>query len=685
MRKSLYPRLAWQSLVNNRRFFVPYILALMGNAAAFYIMSALVNDPGVKDMVPGRANAYMYVESFMAIGMVVALIFSLIFVLYINSFLMKQRKKELGLYNILGMGKGHIAVVLFFETVYVGLAGIGGGLLAGILLHKLVTLLLYRMLSFSVPFGFSISWTAMGRTAGAFAALLALTLLENLAKVRASKPIELLHGGDVGEREPKTRWLLTLLGILTLGGGYYIAVKTSNGAEAIAMYFVAVILVIIGTYCLFTAVSIFILKALRANKKFYYQTRHFIGVSGMLYRMKQNAVGLANICILCTMVMVMVSGTLSLYLGTGDMIDQRYPGDINIHLRYGADPEAGEVPFDSAAMLALQTGFVESRGLTVTGARTCRELGFGAGLLSDGSYTTDRFAEGVQGSVVSITCVTEDYYRAATGESLNLAADEVAVYGMAGDELAVRWMVPDVGTELGVSTYRVVRHLEKNPRFSPMITQMVTVVVRDDAVLEDLYRNQKAAYGASTSDLMWYLYLDVDATEEELADLEQAYWSASSQAAFYDGTGSWQSCSWELRAAGERDGYAMAGGFLFLGIFLGFIFLMATVLIIYYKQISEGYEDKNRFEIMQKVGLSRGEVRSSIRSQILMVFFLPILVASIHILFDFNMVEKLLTLFYIQNSTITALCTLGTVLVFFAAYGAVYMLTARVYYKIVER
>ena len=684
MRKSLYPRLAWQSLVNNRRFFVPYILALMGNAAAFYIMSALVNDPGVKDMVPGRANAYMYVESFMAIGMVVALIFSLIFVLYINSFLMKQRKKELGLYNILGMGKGHIAVVLFFETVYVGLAGIGGGLLAGILLHKLVTLLLYRMLSFSVPFGFSISWTAMGRTAGAFAALLALTLLENLAKVRASKPIELLHGGDVGEREPKTRWLLTLLGILTLGGGYYIAVKTSNGAEAIAMYFVAVILVIIGTYCLFTAVSIFILKALRANKKFYYQTRHFIGVSGMLYRMKQNAVGLANICILCTMVMVMVSGTLSLYLGTGDMIDQRYPGDINIHLRYGADPEAGEVPFDSAAMLALQTGFVESRGLTVTGARTCRELGFGAGLLSDGSYTTDRFAEGVQGSVVSITCVTEDYYRAATGESLNLAADEVAVYGMAGDELAVRWMVPDVGTELGVSTYRVVRHLEKNPRFSPMITQMVTVVVRDDAVLEDLYRNQKAAYGASTSDLMWYLYLDVDATEEELAELEQAYWSASSQAEFYEGTGSWQSCSWELRAAGERDGYAMAGGFLFLGIFLGFIFLMATVLIIYYKQISEGYEDKNRFEIMQKVGLSRGEVRSSIRSQILMVFFLPILVASIHILFDFNMVEKLLTLFYIQNSTITALCTLGTVLVFFAAYGAVYMLTARVYYKIVD-
>ena len=685
MRKSLYPRLAWQSLVNNRRFFVPYILALMGNAAAFYIMSALVNDPGVKDMVPGRANAYMYVESFMAIGMVVALIFSLIFVLYINSFLMKQRKKELGLYNILGMGKGHIAVVLFFETVYVGLAGIGGGLLAGILLHKLVALLLYRMLSFSVPFGFSISWTAMGRTAGAFAALLALTLLENLAKVRASKPIELLHGGDVGEREPKTRWLLTLLGILTLGGGYYIAVKTSNGAEAIAMYFVAVILVIIGTYCLFTAVSIFILKALRANKKFYYQTRHFIGVSGMLYRMKQNAVGLANICILCTMVMVMISGTLSLYLGTGDMIDQQYPGDINIRLRYGADPEAGEDPFDSAAMLALQTGFVESRGLTVTGVRTCRELGFGAGLLSDGSYTTDRFAEGVQGSVVSITCVTEDYYRAATGESLNLAADEVAVYGMAGDELAVRWTVPDVGTELGVSTYRVVRHLEKNPRFSPMITQMVTVVVRDDAVLEDLYRNQKAAYGASTSDLMWYLYLDVDATEEKLAELEQAYWSASSQAEFYDGTGSWQSCSWELRAAGERDGYAMAGGFLFLGIFLGFIFLMATVLIIYYKQISEGYEDKNRFEIMQKVGLSRGEVRSSIRSQILMVFFLPILVASIHILFDFNMVEKLLTLFYIQNSTITALCTLGTVLVFFAAYGAVYMLTARVYYKIVER
>ncbi|MDE6936257.1 MAG: FtsX-like permease family protein, partial [Oscillospiraceae bacterium] len=305
----LFPKLAMQSIRSNRKFYLPYILALLGDVAAMYIMRALVNDPGVKNITPGRPNGYMYVEIFMQIGMVIALLFSAIFIFYINGFLMKQRKKELGLYNILGMGKRHIAGVLVIETLYIGLAGIGGGIAVGLLLHKLVSLFLHQMLGMPVPFGFYISWGSMAWTAALFLLLLAVTLLVNLNKVRVSKPIELLHSGNVGEREPKTKWFMTLLGIVSLVGGYYIAVKAQTGIEAIMMYFVAVGLVIIGTYCLFTAVSIFILKALRKNKNFYYKTSHFIGISGMLYRMKQNAVGLANICILCTMVMVMLSGT----------------------------------------------------------------------------------------------------------------------------------------------------------------------------------------------------------------------------------------------------------------------------------------------------------------------------------------------------------------------------------------
>lgn len=678
----LYPRLAAQSIRSNRRFYAPYILALLGNVAAFYIMSALVNDPGVKDMTPGHSNGYVYVEMFMTIGMFVAFVFSTIFVLYINSFLMKQRKKELGLYNILGMGKGHIGVVLLFETLYIALLGIGGGLLAGILLHKLVALVLYKMMRFAVPFGFSISWQGIFYTACCFAVLLAVTLLANLNKVRVSKPIELLRGGNVGEREPKTRWLLTVLGAVTLGAGYVIAIRTKTGVEAIGMYFVAVFLVIIGTYCLFTAVSIFVLKALRRSKGFYYQTSHFIGVSGMLYRMKQNAVGLANICILCTMVMVMISGTLSLYLGTEEIVNERYPGDINIQVYYSPD---GEEPFDPQAMLAVQTSFLTSQGAAVTRAWTRREITFGGGLLSDGTYTTDRFAKGTVGAIVSISCITAGDYAAVTGETLELAAGEIAAYGVAGDTLTFRWVVPEEGTELGTSTYSVAKHLKSNPCYSPTIAQMVAVVLPDEAALAELWQNQAEAYGDNASYMSWFAYLDVDATDEEMAALEQSYSDYAMDPSVYDGTGSWWSCSWDLRSDGAEDMYGLAGGFLFLGMFLGFIFLMATVLIIYYKQISEGYEDKERFEIMQKVGLSRSEVKSSIHSQILMVFFLPIAVASVHILFDFNMVEKLLTLFTLHNTALTALCTLGTVLVFFAVYGAVYLLTARTYYKIVER
>ena len=680
MRNGLYPKLAARSMRQNRRFFVPYLLALAGLTAAFYVMSALCADPGVMNM-----RGFAYVMVMMQIGMFVAGILSAVLLLYINSFLMKQRKKELGLYNILGMGKSHIALVLAVETVYIGVLGIGGGIAVGLLLHKLVTLVIHQMLGMPVPLGFYISWDGMAQTALLFALLLGAALLVNLNRVRVANPIELLRSGNVGEREPRTRWLLTLLGVGTLGAGYYIAVKTKTGVEAIMWYFVAVFLVIIGTYCLFTAVSVFILKALRANKSFYYKTSHFIGVSGMLYRMKQNAVGLANICILCTMVMVMLSGTLSLYLGTEDIIRQQYPGDINVKVYYVPDPEDPEDPFDPEAMLSLQKGFVESQGVTVTKAWTNRELGFGAGLRSDGTYTTDRFSDGTVGSVVSMTVLSEADYTALTGEALGLKPGEAAVYGAAGDTLTIRWTVAHEGRELGQSTFSVVKKLREDPTSSPMIAQMVTVVVPDEETVSELWELQAEAYGVSRSNMLWYAHLDVDCDEAMLETLEARYEEAVEDDSFYDGTGSWYSSRWDLRSEGAAETYGLAGGFLFLGIFLGFIFILATVLIIYYKQISEGYEDKERFEIMQKVGLSRGEVKRSIHSQILMVFFLPIVVASIHIAFDFNMVEKLLTLFYIHNTALTALCTLGTVLVFFLAYGVVYLLTARTYYKIVER
>jgi len=681
----LYPRLAWQSIRSNRRFYLPYMLALLGNVAAMYIMSALANDPGSENLVPGRPNAAMYIKVFMGMGMAIAGMFSAVFVFYVNGFLMKQRRKELGLYNILGMGKRHIALVLLCEALYTAVFSLGGGMAVGILFHKLASLSLYNMLGLPVPFGFAVSWRAVFQTGALFVILLALTLLANLNKLRLSRPVELLRSASEGEREPKTRWLLTLLGIVSLGGGYTIALRTRTGVEAVVMYFVAVFLVIIGTYCLFTAVSIFFLKLLRRNTKYYYQTNHFIGISGMLYRMKQNAVGLANICILSTMVMVMMSGTLSLYLGTEQVVREQYPGDVNVTVNYepGAELEAEKGPFDPDAMLSAQLAFIKEQGYTVEKAQSCADLGFGAGKLPDGTYTTDRFAEGT-GGVVEIVCITAAYYEAQTGEHLALGENQVAAFGGDGDELTIRWMVPGGGEELSQTTYQVVRHLDRNPRTLPYITDLVTLVVRDDAALEEIYHLQAEAYGQTRSNMAWYAYIDVDATDAELAALKNAYQEASKDGRFSD-TGAWWSCRWELQSEGAANAYGMAGGFLFLGILLGLVLLMAMVLIIYYKQLSEGYEDKARFEIMQKVGLSRAEVRSSIRGQILTIFFLPIAVAAVHIVFDFNMVVKLLTLFYLQDTTLTAVCTLGTVLVFFAVYGAVYLLTARTYYKIVER
>ena len=676
MGKLLYPRLAWQNIKGDRRFFAPYFLALLGNVAAFYIMTALAVDPGMSQL-----HGAMYVQSFCFMGMFIAAVFSAVFLLYVNGFLMKQRKKALGLYNILGMGKSHIAAVLFFETLFVGGAGIVCGLLTGLLFHKLVTLALYKLLRFAVPFGFAISWDAMARTAILFGVLIGLTLLSNLNKVRVSKPIELLYGGQVGEREPRTKWFMTLLGVLTLGAGYYIALRTTNGMEAIAFYFVAVFLVIIGTYCLFTAVSIFVLKALRANKRFYYKTSHFIGVSGMLYRMKQNAVGLANICILSTMVMVMVSGTLSLYLGTQDIVNRQAPSDLTVLVRY--DPDEAE-PFDPAAMLRFQEGFIQDQGYSVSEDLIYSSFTFTVGRLPDSSYTTENDLVILGTAITTIQVLTQDAYAAATGVSLGLEAGEVA-FGGEEDVLTIHWGTLEGEGSFGRSDLTVAQHLEESLSADAAVSDTSTLVVADTAALMELYENQKEAYGEDSSWMEWQASFSVDATDEELRAVQQAYNQYVRDDAVFAGTGKWWSCGWTLRCDVEADAYGLAGGFLFLGIFLGTIFLMATVLIIYYKQISEGYEDKARFEIMQKVGLSREEVRASIRSQVLMVFFLPIAVAAIHILFDFNMVEKLLTLFQVYNTTLTALCTLGTVLVFFLVYGAVYLLTARTYYKIVER
>lgn len=669
---------------SNRRFYLPYILTVIGTAAAFYIMAAIVSDPGSKELAAGTSNGPMYVSMFMTLGMFVLGLFSCIFLLYTNSFLMKRRQKELGLYSVLGMSKTNIAGIMVFEALYIALIGIGGGLAVGILLTKLVSLALFRLMRLPVPFGFSVQPIAIIIVVLFFAGLILLTLLANLAKVGRSRPVELLRGGNVGEKEPKANWFLTIVGVLFLGAGYAVAMLVDNPGMAVAVYFLAVFAVIIGTYCLFTSVSIAVLKALRRNKRYYYKAKHFISVSGMLYRMKRNAVGLANICILCTMVMVMVSGTLSLYLGSEEQVNVYCPSDVVVEATYYAsstgdhvyNEETGEetieyhTPYDAAAMDAWFEDYFAAHKLTPSSAKAVEYYTFTAVDSED--------------HVSLVTAVTAETYAQLTGEAApELAPGEALAHVPSGYKFGdgLNFLDKD-GNTLSIQFVGEAQLSSAQVELNTAILSQsedddIVLVVPDTAALLELVAGQE------NGSYVWRGQYDFDASDEAVSAMVDDYFAASSEGDGVD-AGYYDVLRIDLRSEAEQEVYGLSGGFLFLGVFLGIVFLMATVLIIYYKQVSEGYEDNARFEIMRKVGLSEREARRAIRSQILTVFFMPILVAAIHIAFDFNLVVLLLRLFSLTNVKLTALCTLGTLLVFCAVYAVVYALTARSYYKIVR-
>ena len=685
MKKGIYRSLAISGIRKNKKLYLPYILTVIGTAAAFYIMAAIVSDPGSKELAAGTSNGPMYVSMFMTLGMFVLGLFSCIFLLYTNSFLMKRRQKELGLYSVLGMSKTNIAGIMVFEALYIAVIGIGGGIAVGILLTKLVSLALFRLMRLPVPFGFSVQPIAIIIVVLFFAGLILLTLLANLAKVGRSRPVELLRGGNVGEKEPKANWFLTIVGVLFLGAGYAVAMLVDNPGMAVAVYFLAVFAVIIGTYCLFTSVSIAVLKALRRNKRYYYKAKHFISVSGMLYRMKRNAVGLANICILCTMVMVMVSGTLSLYLGSEEQVNVYCPADVVVETTYYAsstedhvyNEETGEetieyhTPYDAAAMDAWFEDYFAGHKLAPSAAKAVEYYSFTAVDSED--------------HVSLVTAVTAETYAQLTGEPApELAAGQALAHVPAGYELgdSLSFMDKDGGTvsiglvgEAKLTAAQIALNMVA-VNWSEEDKDIVLVVPDRAALLELVAGQENGSY-------IWRGQYDFDASDEAVSAMVDDYWAASREGTGAD-AGYYDSLGIDLRSVVEQEVYGLSGGFLFLGVFLGIVFLMATVLIIYYKQVSEGYEDNARFEIMRKVGLSEREARRAIRSQILTVFFMPILVAAVHIAFDFNLVVLMLRLFSLANVKLTALCTLGTLLVFCAVYAVVYALTARSYYKIVR-
>ena len=677
MRKiSFYPKLAINNIKSNRRLYFPYLLTCIFTVAMFYIVLFIRYNDGLANVMGGR-----YVESYMMFGSVIIGIFSLVILFYTNSFLMKRRRREFGLYNILGMEKRHIAWVMFFETLFTGVGTIAVGVLTGVVLSKLVYMLLLKLVNFPVPLGMSVSVTGIVSSCALFAVIFLLILIYNLWHIRLSNPIELLRGNQVGQKEPKTKALLALFGLVTLAGGYALAIIVKSPVEAILWFFIAVILVIIGTYCLFTAGSIALLKILRHNKSYYYKTKHFISVSSMIYRMKQNAVGLANICILSTMVLVTVSTTVTLYAGMSDFIDTMYPYDFSMRFT-----EQQEGTLASYATLANDAAAIDGHDVTDS---TWYEYWTFPVRHEDNAILAAE-SDTINGYTLVLT--QEDYNR-FSGGNYQLAEDEVLLFMQDGKT---------VGDSINLfdRSYRVQAYVEQAiPQLeSVSITDYITfmIVVPDNTTIawytEKVYQNLESYRPATSSGFVGLSFDADEETKREFYELlcDIVYGNPSMDERYQalskpegDGNG-YETLAVYSRQQNADEYYAMYGAFLFLGIFLGLLFLMATILIMYYKQVTEGYDDRERFAILQKVGMSPSEVKSSIRSQVLTVFFLPLTIAGVHICFAFSMIVKIIEAFGLHNVPLFMFSTAATFIIFALIYMLVYTLTARVYYKIVR-
>ena len=668
MRKGLFIKLAVSNIKRNKGTYIPYMITCICCIAMTYMMFFVTQSKDLSVQVPDS----VMVTSIMFLGIAVIYIFSFIFLLYSNNFVMKRRQKEIGLYNILGLEKGHIMKMMAVETLFTSVISIIGGIAVGILGSKLALLLLLKILHVPTQLGFYVCVPGIVVCAVLFLPVVIVTLFRNVHRVRLSQPIELLRSGNTGEREPKAKWLMALLGFICLGSGYYIAVTTKSPVTALGLFFAAVLLVMAGTYLLFTAGSIAVLKVMRWKKSFYYKIKNFTSISGMIYRMKQNAMGLASICILSTGVLLMLSTTVSLNMGIEDSLSDMFPYDAGFtfnHVTFEEVPrlrnafdeavEKEKVPYEEKITQVV---------LDISVARNGNDMEI---------LTRDTAASA---NVEYLTVLPEEEYEKISGKTVELKPGEILAFQENGGKGNI---------SLNGVAYKVKEWLKEKPTYergNNIFYKTTIVVTKEDLQKMDALQKELVGKDRGYLKLEFGLYIeggkeaDIKYGNLIREDLEPLTETLKGEE---DSVSPWFQSS--IREEHYRSFYTLNGGLLFLGIFLGFIFLVGAGMIIYYKQMSEGYEDKERFEIMQKVGMSRKEVKSAIRRQILMVFFLPLLMAVLHIIMAFPMISRLLGLLGMMNTELYILCTAGTIVVFAVIYAAIYMCTAKSYYKIVER
>ena len=669
MNKGLYRKLACQNIKKNKNTFFPFSLSCMAMVAMFYMLDSI-------RMQTDRASFYgdrsmLLILNF---GIIICGIFSVFVIVYTNSFLMKRRAKELGLYSILGLEKKHIGKVVFWEIAIVGVLSIGAGMICGMLFSRLMFLVLLKILHVRAGFTFQILPEAVLSTTVLFGGVFLLIMLLNAIRVFRLKPIELMSSSRTGEREPRAKWLLAVLGTGCLLGGYYLAMNTKNPVEALNVFFVAVLLVIAGTYLLFLSGSIALLKLLKKNKKYYYHHKHFITVSGLIYRMKQNATGLANICILSTAVLIVLSSTVSLYVGIEDVLRGRFPKDVITNYIYepDRDPEWYEEHYDYEV---LKPAFYERAKEYEVRIKDYEEY---YSYATVGTWQNHRFTPDYN-KIISLTMfevMNLQDYNLAMGTNETLEEGEVFVYASESKQLEAD-VIRVVDLEFSVA-----KVIEKMPHMDSYASSYgsVCIVVKDMDTMMDI-RNSVDAYiddGGYTG-----VIYNIDFNLEGDFENKEAFCTGLRDVVL--DTGIAHTSVVENIFTSRQDFFGIYGSLFFIGIFIGTLFLITTVMIIYYKQISEGYEDRERFQILQKVGMSSNEVKGVIRNQILLVFFLPILLALIHICFAMDIIKKILMMLNLLNTSLFVVCIIVTAIIFLLVYGIVYSLTARTYYQITYR
>ena len=656
MNNSFYLKIAWTNLKKNSKIYVPYILACICAVITYYVMDSILLNEGLKGF-RGADQLVMILRA----GVVIIGIIAVIFLFYINSFLIKRRKKEIGIYNVLGMEKKHIARVLSIETIIIALVSLILGVLGGTILGKLLFLILIKLLRLKEVLTFSISPLAIYNTFKLFSLIFLAILIANLCSVKANSPMELLRGGNKGEKEPKASVVVAILGIIILATGYIMAITIDSPIKSFPTFFIATILVIIGTYITFVSGSIIFLKKLKKNKKFFYKTNNFVSVSGMLYRMKQNAVGLASICILSTAVLITLSTTISLYAGQEESLKIKYPYDIEI----GIDKTVNNDIFDILTYAREEGMSNNVKVKDFAEYDTLELLGFKDG----NSFSSTNIDVTNISNIKGITLYTEEEFNKIEGKEENLEENEVLVFSV-GEKFNNSEVI------INNNKFKVKKELEKikiaNENKNDFIEEFI-IVVKDNFIIDTI---EKSVDENSFKKSRHNVAFDVDGSQDDIMEFLNEVKKKINE---YDET------VMEDIFTDREEFYSVNGGFIFLGSFIGLLFIIGTVLIIYYKQISEGYDDSERFKIMQKVGMSKLEVKRTINKQILMVFFLPPLIAIVHIMFAFKIIIKLLSLFGMYSTSTLIIATCSTIFVFLILYIIVYRLTYRVYYKIVEQ